>query len=147
MTPRQHARLLQAQRDAADFRRWCKRHPNAPEAVALFKADEKKVLTKVQRRMEADARRAARRARIHERKARITASRIAKHFALDPRHASGLRRIADVDVWARLDSVRTASGTKWKISMIYEVPETGATITKSMWSARAANLLTQYNNI
>jgi hypothetical protein len=126
-------RKLEAAKNAADLKKWIKRHPHSIEAREA--AEEARIAAhrKFEAKMEAEKRREARITRKLASDMRLTASTLSKHFELDSIHPAGLRVLTPD---AQLVTTRSKKGVKWKVLVTF------GGISKSLWSAQVVSLLT-----
>ena len=134
---------LRAEADEREFRKWCRKHPQAPEALRRAAEIADEAFAKLEAKLERQTRQEARK----RRREPITALWLADHFELDPRVDSGLRKLNPNDPTSRLYNVRTTQGTRWKISRNGTRMISGESVdlpASVMWASQAAFILTQY---
>lgn len=134
---------LRAEADDKALRKWCRKHPDAPEAVELAARDEAAAFAKLEAKLERQARQDARKYR----RERITVEWLVAHFEIDHRVESGLRKLNPNDPTSRLYSVRTTHRVQWKISRNGTRMISGQLVdlpASVMWASQAVRILTQY---
>jgi hypothetical protein len=110
-TLRRMQRKLQADKEAANYQQWIKRHPHSPEARSTAAKASQAALAKFHRTMEAQKRHDARAARKLTNANRITAEWLRSAFVVNPASPGGLQLKA-----GNHDANLTVSIGRWKIT-------------------------------
>lgn len=135
-TLRQMQRKIQAEKDAADLKRWIREHPYSPEAREAAEEARIAALRKFEARMETEKRREARLDRKERRDGRVSHAWLKETFELSLATPGGLKR-REGHLDGGVNEVRTTGGTRWRVFRHYK------NHTSTMWAKQAIAILSK----